>query len=1530
MTSQGSKSAQSDESTAESPEVTAVDDFVDRAVLPFPVVGIGASAGGIEALNALFDGLPRECAMAFVVVQHLPPERDSLMAEILTRHTSMPVLQVTAGLALQVGHVYVTRPGFTVTLERGAFKLGEPVEKRGHRRPVDDFFRSLADMQQEKAIAVVLSGMGTNGTAGARAIKAAGGLCFAQSPESAEFPAMPTSLIHAGYADQVLAPGEIGRAIVQYVRYASLDAEGSAAARAQEILQRERQHLSGILAILRAHSGHDFSGYKKPTLLRRLQRRMGLASLFTLADYAARLTDSADEVRALANDLMINVTGFFRDPPSWEGLRELVVRPLVSEWRSNIPIRAWVAACSSGEEAYSLAMLLAEEISRCGRKIEVKIFATDAAVKSLELARAGVYPGGIEGDLSVERLDRFFDRDEHVYRIRKEIRDMVVFAPQNVLRDPPFSHVDICTCRNLLIYLEPEVQERVLALLHFALKHGGTMFLGTAETPGSLKSLFEAVSVKHRIYRRIGPHSHRHPELPALAARMIAAAPRLASYGPRPATAFAVQQALFEQFGPPTVVLDAEDRIVYFHGDTTPFLIQPLGEPTRALFEVLQLGIRSAIREALPQVRADGRRIVIEAAEIHDGIGALRVRITVAPLLAAGGPGYVRVSFEPEESRAAAVAPGSVVRTGAAASVTEDFAHDTLLQDELRIARRELQNTIEAFESSNEELKASNEEVISINEELQSSNEELETSKEELQSLNEELITVNGQLQSKIAELEAANNDLSNLWSSTSIGVVFLDLQLQVRRFTPAMKELIALRPSDIGRPIDHFQPRFSDGDLTAEARLVLATLIPSEAETRTHGGAWYLRRTVPYRTADNRIEGIVITFVDISARKRAEQAVDAAQARLQATIEQMPAAIVMVDAPSGTVSYGNRRAARLFGLPFPLPVLGVPWSSASVAFKALRPNGEVYEAHEWPLARTLASGATIGDEELDFLRADGTRGSLSVSSAPLRNGAGEIVAAVTAFWDISERKRMEATVRESEQRFRLLLESTADYAIFVIDAEGRISTWNSGAERLLGWSESEALGRPAAMLYTPEDRALGVPERQLRMALDNEEASDERAYMRKDASRFWASGTLTAIHDSTGAVPGFACVMRDHTELRQARENLHEALRASEELRLSAESANRAKDDFISTVSHELRTPLNTIRLWSGLFLGGKVTAKNIDTGFQAIDRAARAQQGLIDDLLDASRMASGKLRLALRETRLTEVVQGAIDAVLPNAASRSINLQARLSDEVGEVRADPDRIQQVVLNLLSNAVKFTPSGGAIEIELTRDAGAVQILVRDTGVGIRADFLPLVFDRFKQAEAVTSRQHAGLGLGLAIARELVELHGGSISAHSEGEGRGATFTVRLPLARRQELPVIKADTDAGSDAKLAGMQVLIVEDESAAAEAMWQLLETAGARTRIATSAASAREALALRRPNVIVCDIGLPGEDGYQLLASIREREGEGHTPRVAAVAVTAFAGDDDRRRALEAGFDEHVAKPVDAGQLIEVLARVVAPLP
>jgi two-component system, chemotaxis family, CheB/CheR fusion protein len=495
--------------------------FEARADLPFPVVGIGASAGGLGPLTEFFEVVPSDSGIAFVVIQHVAPDRESLMAEILARHTSMPVRQIEDGMAIQPDAVYVIAPGYTVRLSGGKFQLSEPVEQRGHRRPVDDFFRSLAEEQKEKAVVVVLSGTGTNGTAGAQAVKAAGGVCIAQDPETADFPGMPRSLIGAGYADQVLPPRDIPPLLVKYARHPFLQPESSESAEIERVLERDRRHLREILAILRVRTGHQFAGYKHPTLLRRIQRRMGLAGLTLLSDYTALLRDNAEEAATLANDLMINVTGFFRDPDAWEALRTAVITPLVNQHPGDRPIRAWATACASGEEAYTLAMLISEEMQAAGKDIEVRIFATDTADRSLALARAGVYPGGIEGDISNERLDRFFDKEEHTYRIKKHIREMVVFAPHDLLHDPPFSRVDLCTCRNLLIYLEPETQSRVLMLLHFALCDGGYLFLGNAETTGPAERAFSIVSKNWRIYHRVALGQHRPPELPTLAKRSL-------------------------------------------------------------------------------------------------------------------------------------------------------------------------------------------------------------------------------------------------------------------------------------------------------------------------------------------------------------------------------------------------------------------------------------------------------------------------------------------------------------------------------------------------------------------------------------------------------------------------------------------------------------------------------------------------------------------------------------------------------------------------------------------------------------------------------------------------------------------------------------------------------------------------------------------------------------------------------------------------------------------------------------------------
>ncbi len=997
-----------------------------------------------------------------------------------------------------------------------------------------------------------------------------------------------------------------------------------------------------------------------PTLLRRIQRRMGLAGKRTLAEYVAYLREQREEPVALANDLMINVTGFFRDPEAWEALRGAVVRPLVEGQQPGQPIRAWVAACASGEEAYTLAMLIAEEAGRAQKPVDARIFATDTAGGPLAFARAGVYPAGIEGDVSPERLDRFFEKQESAFRIRQEIRDMVVFAPQDVLRDPPFSRLDLCTCRNLMIYLEPEAQRRLLASLHFALREGGALFLGNAESPTAQDGLFETISKRWRIYRRVHAGQSRFGEvarlLPGLGTRLAALGAGTAfatGSSTPPPTPLILQASLLDEYVPTMVIVGGDDRVAFFHGDTARYLLQPTGEPTRQLFDLLRPGLRAAARTALREAARSGRE---ETAAV-DGEGADgQLVLKAAPLALGRQPPYYRLSFETVASTAHPVERARPAEPASPLDVTRNA-----LEDELRVTRRELQATLEAFETNNAELKASHEELTSMNEELQSSNEELETSKEELQSLNEELHSVNAQLQSKIGELEDSNNDLLNLLGSTDVAVIFLDTDLRIRRYTPAVHDLVELIPGDVGRPIGDLAQKFTGPDLGDDARTVIAQRTPADAEVQSTSGKWYLRRTLPYRTAASVIDGVVVTFIDITARRAAERAIVDAQARMQAVIDQMPTAVVVVESPAGRLALANRRAAALFGHPFPLPFLGEDWPAAHAAFRGFREDGRPLEAEEWPLARTLATGEAVADQEIAFQQADGKPGILLASAGPVLGPDGRMLAVVATFWDVTQIRLTDLALRLSETR-------------------------------------------------------------------------------------------------------------------------LHDALEAADERRSTAEAAAHAKDDFVATAGHELRTPLNIIRLWAGVLSSKQVPAKTLSEGLGIIDRAAAAQGQIIDDLLDVSRMTLGKLQLDLRPMPLAATIDTALGAVRPLAEARGLSFETDVSPAVGTVVADADRIRQIVWNLTTNAVKFTDPGGSVRVTVARNGGVVEMRVVDTGIGISAESLPHVFDRFWQEPGTSTRAHGSLGLGLAIARQLVELHGGTIRAESEGPGRGATFVVELPL----------------------------------------------------------------------------------------------------------------------------------------------------
>ncbi len=818
----------------------------------FPIVGIGASAGGLDAFKKFFSAMPADSGAAFVLIQHLDPTRESLTADLVGTYTRMRVVQVEDGMRVEANRVYAIPPNTYLSIHDRALRLSAPTAPRSLRMAIDFFLRSLAEDQHEHAIGVILSGTGTDGTLGLKEIKAAGGMTMVQDPQTAQHDGMLRSAIVSGSADYVLPAEQMADALLAYAQHAAVAATNMAV-----LPEKAPDSLTTAVEVLRARTKFDFSGYKKGTLRRRIQHRMSLRHFNELPKYVEVLRNDPAEVTALFKDLLINVTSFFREPAAWQILQERVIRRLVAEKETNAPLRVWIPACSTGEEAYSIAMVLIEEIQAAEKSCRLQVFASDIDAEALETARAGIYPEGIAAHVSAERLSRFFIRGEHSYQVNKELRETVVFAQQSLVSDPPFSRLDVVSCRNLFIYLEPAVQDRLIPLLHFALLEGGYLFLGSAEDIGLQADLFEVVSTKWRIYRRIGATRHDRLQFPFAAAPASTAVrvrtPRL----PNPARlATLAQHLLLQRYAPACVIINRGGEILYFHGRTDDYLMQPAGVPTQDLIAQARSGLRTKLRGAIQEAIRGNQRVICPGVQVRRGNTFPRVKITVEPLNATttDTEGLWLVSLEDQPETAA---PAAAHPTAAASAADVALVHQ--LEYELKSTKEDLQQNIE-------ELRAANEELMSVNEEFQSSNEELETSKEELQSLNEELTTANTQLEGKITELEAANNDLDNLLTSTNIATLFLDTQLCIRRFTPAATRLFSLIPSDIGRPFGDIAQKFTDPGLLPDTAAVLQQPITPKTEVQTHDGRWYVRQVLPYRTRDNRTEGVVITFSDVAA----------------------------------------------------------------------------------------------------------------------------------------------------------------------------------------------------------------------------------------------------------------------------------------------------------------------------------------------------------------------------------------------------------------------------------------------------------------------------------------------------------------------------------------------------------------------------------------------------------------------------------------------------------------------------------------
>ena len=985
----------------------------------FPIIGIGASAGGLGANEAFFSGLTRDAepGMAFVLVQHLMPEHNSLLAEILRRYTSLPVLEVQNGMAVQVNCVYVIAPNCDMALLNGTLQLVERTDASGPHLPIDFFFTSLARELHQRAIGIVLSGTGSDGTQGVRAIKAEGGLVMVESTAFTEFDGMPRNAIATGLVDYQLAPAAM---MAQITAHVGRSFNPFSEPDAQSVLKNEGA-LKKIYSVLRAQTGHDFSQYKPNTIYRRIDRRMVVHQLDSMESYAKYLQQTPAEVEALFRDLLIGVTNFFRDPEAFKVLEQKIIPALLVDKPAGATLRVWCTGCSVGMEAYSLAILLQEHMDVLKTHYKVQVFATDIDSQAIAVARTGVFSTGIAADVSPERLARFFAPESNgkTYRVHKSIRDMLVFSEHDMIKDPPFSRLDLISCRNLLIYMGAELQKRLIPLFHYALNPGGVLFLGTSETIGEFGDLFAPLDRKAKLYQRKDDEfSAARPAfgrfvLPTQTLKpesILSAVASKTSGQLKPSLRELTEQALLQRLVSAAALVNAEGDILYLHGRSGMYLELPAGEMgVNNILNMARQGLRIELAGALYQAGATGLTVCRYGLNVKTNGHFTPVNLSVIALganvaLTGELPLYLVVLEESSSlSRLQpSTTPEQITQTNLLTKETsldntclemdlnaQTKFHIATLKQALWAKEEYLQATNEELETSNEELKSSNEEMQSVNEELQSSNEELETSKEELQSVNEELATVNAELHTKVVDLSQANNDMNNLLAGSGIATVFVDHKLRIMRYTPAATRVINLIPSDVGRPVAHVVTNLVGYDqLVSDTQAVLDTLMTQEVSVRTMSGTWYTLRILPYRTLDNVIEGAVITFLDITALKNTETALRTAineLQRLAVVVRDASDAITVQDLDGHIVAW-NPGAVRLYG-----------WSEAEALSMNTSQHIPLAE-REAALAKVLQliRAETLAPYVSHRLTKEGVVLEVSITSTALINSAGKIYAIAT------------------------------------------------------------------------------------------------------------------------------------------------------------------------------------------------------------------------------------------------------------------------------------------------------------------------------------------------------------------------------------------------------------------------------------------------------------------------------------------------------------------------------------------------------
>jgi len=1834
----------------------------------FLLVGIGASAGGVQALKSLFASIPADSGMAYAVVLHLSQAHESNLDAILQTQTAMPVLQVYKPVTVKPNHVYVIPPGKFLELTDGIIRLTEPERIEGKRIAIDHFFRNLADVYGIRAVCIILSGTGSDGTLGMKQIKERKGFAIAQDPEDAAFGEMPSSAIHTGLIDVVLPIPKMAEKLLAVrdstERFRLVDKNDQKVA--EQIKGSEA--LREIITLLRVRTGNDFANYKQTTILRRIARHLQIHELESMTDYVHLLRDRPEEVDFLLNNLLINVTNFFRDKDVFEALETSVIPQLFEGKTAQDTLRVWVAGCASGEEAYSMAMLLTEHAAKIPHPPKIQIFASDVDKEAIAEARLGQYNTSIVLDVSEERLQRFFVKEDHTYRVRKELRELILFSPHNLLRDPPFSKLDLVSCRNVLIYLNRPTQVKVLQVFHFALGKSGFLVLGSSETAEGTPNLFTPIEKKLRIYTRTGSESiiYAPPVLP-FGNNWQVKIPELPMIQPEKSFSFGeLHFRLLEQYAPPSALVNEEFDILHLSEHAGRYLRHVGGEPTSNLLKIIHPDLRPDVRAALFAAQQEAQTVEVPDVRMELDGQERYINLTVHNITAPQSVrGFLLVLFE--EHSYARTAPAENGQKQKLIS-TDDAMEGVVrrLEDDLQRTKDRLRTTVEQYETSLEELKASNEELQAINEELRSTSEELETSKEELQSVNEELISVNQEMKDTLEEISRANADLQNLMVSIHIGTIFLDRTLHIKLFTPEVQKIFNILPADVGRPISDFTNKLDYDFLNEDAQQVLKTLQATEREVCSAEGHWYIARLLPYRTLEDRIDGIVMTFVDITERKKAEEKMRASDKLFRAVVSQTTVGIALTDL-TGRFTFVNDHYCQIVG-----------YTAEELLQRKIQDLTHLEDvvSHREKFIQMVKKGESFTGKQR-YIRKGGAAVWVSNSVKLVRDEQEKAAYAIVVSVGISELKQSEEDLRESEARYRTLFNSIdegfcvcemlfdennqpVDYRFLEVNLmyekltglknavgktgrelepnlekhwfeiygkvvltgepirfESHLAAWDKWydlyvarvgkpearkfailfndiserklierererflaigsdlqvimgtdgyfqwvsptVERILGWTAEEMTTQPGATFLHPTDMeasqqganqlfggeelfdfenryrhkdgsyrwflwraqpyldnkviyaagiditerkqteaALRESEERLRIAMQNsaivlsgldlqlrytwtlnthpdfaeakvigktaadimpeENAKQLLAINRRVLERGVGSRNEIAIelsdglhfydhfvepfHDTTGKLTGLTTAAIDITDRKKAEEVLSELYRQIKrqsavfdttlstitdhvynydrdgrflyanqtlldlwglkkedaigktmaELNYQQEvetrllegirtvfdtqqmvtnetfytspsgmsghyeniltpvfsedgtvefvtgssrditqhkqleevlrDADRRKNEFLATLAHELRNPLTPIRAALEI-LNHSENREQQQQVRMIIERQIRKIVILVDDLLEISRITRGKIQLHKEIISIQAVLKDVIETTQPLITAAGHQFTLQVPEEVVCIHADDIRIAQILVNIVNNAIKYTNNGGTISLIVTTENDQVVIRIKDNGIGIPTDRLESIFEIFEQVEHHGKKFQSGLGIGLSLAKDLTELHGGTVTAHSEGEGKGSEFTVRLPLAEDQT--PLDEEPPCEDDPEIPAFEgnrkrILVVEDDIDIADMMQAILELENYTVQIANNGESAIRVATEFIPEAALVDIGLPDMDGHEVARRLRKEY-----PSLLLIAHSGWGADEDLQRSKEAGFDHHLVKPADIEEITALLTK------